>query len=377
MRGNVVDAQGGALPGATVDRAQPGHRHVPRDRQQRRRHLLRRRHRAGRVRDHAPSCRASRSWACKDIRLEIGKTATLDIAARRRRHRGSRHRVGRVAARRRHDRRKSAATSPAASSSTCRRSTATSSASSACCPGIVPSISTESFGSRLDLGQRRRSAQQQLHARRRQQQRRRHRPARGDAGADRDRSRCRNSRSSPTSSTPQFGRTTGAIINAVTKSGTNMFRGSAFVFGQDAAWTAKDYFAKKSNLSEARHPAAASAAARIGGPIVKDKAHFFGSLERVMIDRGTAIIIPARPDFNWSHDVTEIAGLEHDRALRPPGQRQPHLGRPLAARSVAAAQPDRSRRRRSTPPRSPMRAKRTTWIRRSSRRSTPCSATRR
>ena len=45
----------------------------------------------------------------------------------------------------------------------------------------------------------------------------------------------------------QYGRTTGAIINAVTKSGTNVFHG-AFGFAQDADWTAKDYFAKERNL---------------------------------------------------------------------------------------------------------------------------------
>jgi hypothetical protein len=42
----------------------------------------------------------------------------------------------------------------------------------------------------------------------------------------------------------EFGRTTGAVINAVTKQGTNRFRGSAFSFLQDAAWTKKDFFAE-------------------------------------------------------------------------------------------------------------------------------------
>ena len=55
----------------------------------------------------------------------------------------------------------------------------------------------------------------------------------------------------------EFGRTAGAIINAVTKQGSNVFRGSGFVFGQDASLTAKDYFAKKNNNREARHLAVA------------------------------------------------------------------------------------------------------------------------
>ena len=97
----------------------------------------------------------------------------------------------------------------------------------------------------------------------------------------------------------QFGRTTGAIINAVTKSGTNVLHGSGFTFAQDADWTAKDYFAKQRNLSKP-DTKRTEFGGTIGGPIVRDKAHFFFSLERVMIDRGSAIAIPARPDLNWS-----------------------------------------------------------------------------
>jgi hypothetical protein len=97
----------------------------------------------------------------------------------------------------------------------------------------------------------------------------------------------------------EFGRTTGAVINAVTKQGTNNFRGSAFVFGQDAELTAKDYFAKRRGLSKP-DTQRKEFGGTIGGPIVRNRAHFFGSLERVMIDRGAAIVIPARPDLNWS-----------------------------------------------------------------------------
>ncbi|HEY7498614.1 MAG TPA: carboxypeptidase regulatory-like domain-containing protein [Vicinamibacterales bacterium] len=97
----------------------------------------------------------------------------------------------------------------------------------------------------------------------------------------------------------QFGRTTGAIINAVTKSGTNAFHGSGFVFAQDAGWTAKDYFAKERRLPKP-DTKRREFGGTLGGPIIKNKAHFFGSLERVMIDRGAALVFTSRPDLNWS-----------------------------------------------------------------------------
>ena len=95
----------------------------------------------------------------------------------------------------------------------------------------------------------------------------------------------------------EFGRTTGAVINAVTKQGSNNFRGSAFAFFQDAAMTTRDFFAERNNL---RKPDTSQQqfGGTIGGPIVRDKAHFFFSLERVRIDEGITVNVPARPDFN-------------------------------------------------------------------------------
>ena len=60
----------------------------------------------------------------------------------------------------------------------------------------------------------------------------------------------------------EFGRTAGAIVNAVTKQGSNAFRGSGFLFGQDASLTAKDYFAKKNNNCRSPTPRSGSGAAR-------------------------------------------------------------------------------------------------------------------
>jgi hypothetical protein len=95
----------------------------------------------------------------------------------------------------------------------------------------------------------------------------------------------------------EFGRTTGAIINAVTKQGTNVFRGSAFSFFQDAGLTTRDFFAEQNNNPKP-DTQQQQFGGTLGGPIVRDKAHFFASLERVVVDRNTTINIAARPEFN-------------------------------------------------------------------------------
>jgi len=41
---------------------------------------------------------------------------------------------------------------------------------------------------------------------------------------------------------PEFGRNSGAILNAVSKSGTNSFHGSAFEFYRDTSLNTKNYF---------------------------------------------------------------------------------------------------------------------------------------
>jgi hypothetical protein len=97
----------------------------------------------------------------------------------------------------------------------------------------------------------------------------------------------------------EYGRTSGGIINAITKSGTNTFHGSVFGFFQNSALNAVSRFAQLNGLED---PDASyeQFGGTIGGPIKKNLAHFFFSYERTNIDEGVVVDIPARPELNAS-----------------------------------------------------------------------------
>ncbi len=97
----------------------------------------------------------------------------------------------------------------------------------------------------------------------------------------------------------EFGRTTGAIINAISKQGTNAFHGVAAGLWQDASLTRKDFFVKQ-NLLTKPDTQLQTYRANLGGPIVRDRAHFFFNVERVMINRANTVTIPSHPEFNSS-----------------------------------------------------------------------------
>jgi TonB dependent receptor/TonB-dependent Receptor Plug Domain len=95
----------------------------------------------------------------------------------------------------------------------------------------------------------------------------------------------------------EFGRSSGAVVNAITKSGTNQFHGTAFGYLQDESMTQNEFFAKRQGLSkpESRE---LQVGGSLGGPILRNRAHFFVNLERYIQDRGQTINIPSRPEFN-------------------------------------------------------------------------------
>src|SRR5438874_6724927 len=97
----------------------------------------------------------------------------------------------------------------------------------------------------------------------------------------------------------EYGRASGAILNAVTKSGTNQFKGVLFAEAASNKLTAEDYFVRTQNLTKP------SAVRRdwggvIGGPIVRNKAHFFFSLERQVDNPNRTRVFPTRPSLTFS-----------------------------------------------------------------------------
>jgi hypothetical protein len=84
------------------------------------------------------------------------------------------------------------------------------------------------------------------------------------------------------------GRANGGTLKVVTKSGTNELKGSAFEFFRDKSLNALSRTEEINNRPKGdyrRHQYGAS----LGGPIIKDKTHFFAAFERVQQDTTQAV----------------------------------------------------------------------------------------
>jgi hypothetical protein len=76
----------------------------------------------------------------------------------------------------------------------------------------------------------------------------------------------------------EFGQTGGAVVNMVTRSGTNSFHGTGYYFLRDASLNANDWFANRAGraLPAFRRDQYGGV---IGGPVIKNKTFFFGAYE--------------------------------------------------------------------------------------------------
>ena len=82
----------------------------------------------------------------------------------------------------------------------------------------------------------------------------------------------------------EFGRSGGAITNVTLKSGTNTYKGTAFVFGNTEKTNASDYFTHLKAPTKF-----INGGFTLGGPIVRSKLFFFGDYQRTIDNSGYVV----------------------------------------------------------------------------------------
>ncbi|HXN21302.1 MAG TPA: carboxypeptidase regulatory-like domain-containing protein [Candidatus Dormibacteraeota bacterium] len=87
----------------------------------------------------------------------------------------------------------------------------------------------------------------------------------------------------------EYGRTSGGVINAITKSGTNQLHGTGYEFARNAIFDARDAFnpSTKNKPDFSRHQFGGSA----GGPLIKDKTFLFGDYEGIRQNKGVSRVV--------------------------------------------------------------------------------------
>jgi hypothetical protein len=122
---------------------------------------------------------------------------------------------------------------------------------------------------------------------------------------------------------PEFGRNTGAVIDIVTKQGTNSFHADAYWFGRYTATSAKDFFAVKRNDDPfVRNQFGYS----VGGPIDKNKTFFFVN-ENFQRFRTTVLNASIVPTSEFKKGIFTFQGQPVDVSM--PGSANNAFGLPL------------------------------------------------
>src|ERR1700681_116092 len=86
----------------------------------------------------------------------------------------------------------------------------------------------------------------------------------------------------------EYGRTSGGVVNAISKSGTNAFHGDLYEFLRNQKFDANDFF---SNASRQPKPAYRrnQFGGAAGGPIRQDRTFIFGDYESIRLVQGIAV----------------------------------------------------------------------------------------
>ncbi len=89
----------------------------------------------------------------------------------------------------------------------------------------------------------------------------------------------------------EYGGATGAIVNAITKGGTNAFHGRGAFYYQDSSLDGTNYFTKQAGGTKP-DSGVKTLLGSVGGPILTNKAFFFANVERLQIEQAANLNYP-------------------------------------------------------------------------------------
>lgn len=137
----------------------------------------------------------------------------------------------------------------------------------------------------------------------------------------------------------EFGGASGGVINIVSKSGSNEFRGSIFGFFRDDRFDAADPFALDLVNGQPTRIKPPSNRQQYGGsfgfPLKKDRAFFFGAFER--LNRDESASVPVLTDFSIFQPTGVQAAIINQLAANPSTTPIPCLGTPPVVIDVPPA----------------------------------------
>ncbi len=137
----------------------------------------------------------------------------------------------------------------------------------------------------------------------------------------------------------EFGRTAGAVINAITKQGTNAFHGALFGSFTNDRVTAPDFFVAQNNLAKPQ-TAQTDWGGTLGGPIVRNRAALLLQPRPHRLRRGAQQHVRRSAGAELL-EHPEHAAVEPPRPRRPPDQRRQHLERAVPGRGLTDVRPHR------------------------------------
>ena len=105
--------------------------------------------------------------------------------------------------------------------------------------------------------------------------------------------------------TAEVGRTGAGLVNVVTKSGTNDFHGEAFYFNRNRYLTSPDAFGQRLNNLQNQFGGS------IGGPVVRDRAHFFFGIEKNSLRVPFVVQFQTIPGVTVPSNIASLEGEQH------------------------------------------------------------------